>query len=210
MAPPGREAQLFETANAICFAGRFVLGIEERIVSLLKDDKKVFVARSMGGSGIAAARVGLHLVDQQIDVAVFDVCFSACANWVFPAGRRKYVADGTVLAWHGAPRGTLSARDKLLDATGMLAMTHHLSDLFFVRVGVDQALATTPDRMSPAYPAWQARAIQAGSGLMPAWTWGLAELERFGVAGVVRYPGPSEADKLRRIAAGHDIDLLIP
>jgi hypothetical protein len=207
---PGREVQLFETASAVCFAGRFELGIEERIISLLKDDRKVFVVRSVGGSAITAARVGLHLLDKRVDVAVYDVCFSACANWVFLAGRRKYVADGTVLAWHGAPRGTLSARVKLLDSTGMLVITHHLSGLFFARAAVDPALATAPDTASFAYPAWQTRATKAGSSLTHGWTWRLADLERFGVTGIVCYPEPSKANDLRRIAASHNIDLLVP
>jgi hypothetical protein len=154
----GRTVQLFETTNAVCFIGRFDRFISESILPKLSDNRKVFVAKSPGGYVIDAARVGIHVFEKRIDVAVFDFCFSACANYVFLAGRRKYVAEGTLLAWHGAPRTEkLTAGEKVLDGDGRLDLTRQLSDCFFRKAGISRVLATDPNTANPDYPAWQAR-----------------------------------------------------
>jgi hypothetical protein len=114
-----RGVQIFETKTAVCFVGLIdKVSTDDRIISMLRSNEKVFVVKSGGGAAVAAARIGLHILEKQFDVAVFDLCFSACANWIFLAGRKKYVAEGMVLAWHGAPGDGLSARDKVLDSAG--------------------------------------------------------------------------------------------
>jgi hypothetical protein len=206
-AEPEHVIQLLETKTAICYLGPFTFGVEEMVFSKLRDNKKTFVVRSKGGSVIAAARVGLHILDKQIDVAVFDICFSACANYLFLAGRAKYVADETLLAWHGASRtDQLDAAEKILDSDGLLTMTRHYSGLFFRKVGIDRNLAAEPNTANPDYPDWQTRVNSTRTNY--GWTWTQDALKPFGVRGIVKYwYGDSAA--MQRIAARHRIDLLV-
>src|SRR5947209_2231806 len=203
----GHEIQLFETKTAVCFVCLFTDRVEENVAKKLTDNSKVFVVKSWGGSGIAAASIGIDMLDKQVDIAVFDVCFSACANWIFLAGRRKYVAESTLLGWHGLPkREELSFREKTLDTSGRLAMTQHLSNVFCEKANVNKMLAASANSHNPDYPAWLARKKPDGSF---GWTWTQAALEQFGVRGIVGYWYPSDPEVLRRIAVEKGIDLLV-
>ncbi len=55
-----------------------------------------------GGGDVAAA---IELADwvhaRQLDITVTGVCLSSCANYVFPAARRKEIRPGAIVAWHG-------------------------------------------------------------------------------------------------------------
>ena len=206
-AEPERAIQLFETQNALCFIGRFERGLGESLVYMLSNNDKVLVVKSPGGSGMEAARVGLHLLDKKIDVAVFDMCFSACANWVFLGGRRKYVAEETLLAWHGAPRRREpSAREKVLDIAWISILTYQLSDEFFYKARITKDLARSPNSANPDYPAWRARVNSTKTTY--GWTWTRRSLEEFGVNGIVGYWHPDPAT-LRSLASARGIDLLV-
>lgn len=169
-----RSTQLFETETAVCFIGRFERGIDEAVKKLIKDDRKMVVVKSVGGSGLDAASIGLHILEKRADVAVFDVCFSACANYIFLAGRRKYLAADALLAWHGAPPRGLTARERVLDTSGRLAMTRHRSEQFFLAAGVDRRLASESDVTSPIMSSGACvrirRPSSGGLGREPPWS----------------------------------------
>src|SRR6187397_3024349 len=70
----------------------------------LKAEKKTFVvAASGGGSGFAALAIGILLHRHNWDVEVVGVCASSCANWIFPAGKTKYLNSQSMLLFHGGP-----------------------------------------------------------------------------------------------------------
>ena len=56
---------------------------------------------SSGGDVAAAIALGEWVFAQHLDVEVPDYCLSSCANYVFPAGRRKIIRAAAVVAWHG-------------------------------------------------------------------------------------------------------------
>jgi hypothetical protein len=66
--------------------------------------KKTFVVKaSGGGDGAAAMALGFLIHRHHWDVEVVDVCASACANWIFPAGKTKYLNQHSLLLFHGGP-----------------------------------------------------------------------------------------------------------
>jgi hypothetical protein len=66
--------------------------------------KKLFVVEaSGGGNGAAALAVGILLHKHNWDVEVVDHCISACANFIFPAGKTKYLNRQSMLMFHGGP-----------------------------------------------------------------------------------------------------------
>src|SRR4249919_860132 len=70
----------------------------------LKAEKKTFVvAASGGGEGFAALAMGILLHRHNWDVEVVSVCASSCANWIFPAGKTKYLNSQSMLLFHGGP-----------------------------------------------------------------------------------------------------------
>lgn len=62
---------------------------------------KRLIISSRGGEVAAAIELGFWVVDQRLDVEVPDYCLSACANYVFPAGQKKVIHTGAIVAWHG-------------------------------------------------------------------------------------------------------------
>lgn len=116
------------------------------------------VVDSEGGEVAAGIALGLWVFEHRVDVEVSGVCLSSCANYVFPAGRRKFIRPGAVVAWHGNYRH--------LEETGLwedevpLRMRRYGEDLesarrrvhaqveqlvalereFFDRIGVDEYL----------------------------------------------------------------------
>lgn len=78
--------------------------------------KKIFVVEtSGGGDGPAALAVGILLHKHNWDVEVVDLCASSCANFIFPAGKTKYLNDQSMLLFHGGPHqeGMLETVEKL-------------------------------------------------------------------------------------------------
>ena len=62
---------------------------------------KKLVIQSEGGSTLYGKLLGLWVYENKIDVQVRDVCFSSCANYIFPAGKKKYIEDNAFVGWHG-------------------------------------------------------------------------------------------------------------
>jgi hypothetical protein len=127
---------------------------------------------SPGGEVEAGIALGYWVFRHGIDVIVEDRCLSSCANYVFPAGRRKFIRKGAFVAWHGNYhhlRATGLWRDDVaarMAGTGETAATaerhvrrqvQHLVALerdFFHRIGVDQRLCWVgkmPPHSAPGY-----------------------------------------------------------
>ena len=60
------------------------------------------VINSPGGEITAGLALAEWIVDNEVDVVMEGICFSSCANYVFPAGKNKIVAPNTTIAWHGS------------------------------------------------------------------------------------------------------------
>jgi hypothetical protein len=67
-------------------------------------EKKTFVVEdSAGGDGPAALAIAMLIHRHHWDVEVVGICPSSCANWIFPAGKTKYLNSQSVLLFHGGP-----------------------------------------------------------------------------------------------------------
>ena len=59
------------------------------------------IITSQGGDVDSAIDIALLILEKRIDVEVTDYCLSSCANYIFPAGTRKYITGTGIVAWHG-------------------------------------------------------------------------------------------------------------
>lgn len=97
---------------------------------------------SPGGDVSAGMNLGEWIHAHDVNVHVVEGCASSCANYVFPAGKRKELEMHSVLFWHGGmyQRGL----DNNLADEGRDAL-HELrerEDRFFERIGVDGRITT--------------------------------------------------------------------
>lgn len=74
-----------------------------RAAELLKQSGQVDTLKinSRGGEIGLGMDLGNLVYDHQLNVEVGQHCFSSCANYVFPAGKVKYLNLRSQLGWHG-------------------------------------------------------------------------------------------------------------
>lgn len=62
------------------------------------------VISSGGGDTVAGRHVGRWVRDMALVVEVDVICFSSCADYVFPAGRARVIRADAFVGWHGNER----------------------------------------------------------------------------------------------------------
>jgi hypothetical protein len=62
------------------------------------------VISSGGGDTVAGRHVAAWVRDRALVVEVDVICFSSCANYVFPAGRARVIRADAFVGWHGNER----------------------------------------------------------------------------------------------------------
>ncbi|OGQ21515.1 MAG: hypothetical protein A3I05_03675 [Deltaproteobacteria bacterium RIFCSPLOWO2_02_FULL_44_10] len=81
---------------------------DENVQRLLKETEgqkiKKLIISSSGGETCSAIEFGFWVAKNKIDVDVERACLSSCANYVFPAAKKKKIYQHAVVAWHGNMR----------------------------------------------------------------------------------------------------------
>jgi len=79
------------------------LKTKDCLVQSSAKSKTFVVAESGGGSWEAALALGILIHRHGWRVEVVGLCASACANFIFPAGKTKYLHRESLLLFHGGP-----------------------------------------------------------------------------------------------------------
>jgi hypothetical protein len=173
------------------------------------------VISSGGGDTVAGRQVGRWVRDMAVVVEVDVICFSSCADYVFPAGRARVIrADGFV-GWHGNERQfeVLAARQgvSLADELGKyapkeLAPTQRAA---FVQEFLRSLATTRPDEadfyarlgLSDAFAVCAVGDVlerRPGYAGQIGWGFSLADMARLGLTNTVYLgEGRYEADSAR-------------
>lgn len=155
------------------------------------------VAKLVIDSGGGDVNAGMDLAEivlaAELDVIVKRLCASSCANYVFPAGKRKQIASGAVVIWHGSPiqEGLMAGPSlediKFEDATALsdsdkLALLESLrgeairyvedakvrQNALFKKIGMDDRITVMGQQLKAAQE----------------WTVSVKDMERFGIRNV--------------------------
>jgi hypothetical protein len=155
--------------------------------------------RSQGGDVVAAMKIADQVFDRQLDVTVEDYCLSACANYIFAAGKHKAISEGSIVGWHGdAHQKGIAALVKQYDqreaqgvesatassvsiemllqnrsAMSYIKTTMEMEDAFFQRIGVLEE--------SARYGLYPTK-------LADMWTMPVSDMRRFGICRVSASP----------------------
>ncbi len=77
------------------------------LVSCISNNKKYnfskLIITSQGGETVSSSIVGLYLKYNNVDVDIFGICLSSCANYIAPAAHKLAVGKYSILGLHGAP-----------------------------------------------------------------------------------------------------------
>ena len=142
---------------------------------------------SVGGDQQAAVSIGRELNLRKLDVEVRNVCADACASYLFPAGKSKFISQGSLLLWSGYPHTDASdtahkseTSSSLTDinttapesATTLTAEQQQQITQFYQQTGVNPHIAGCPQ--------WSTNTDSS-----PQWfTWSVENLTRLGVKNI--------------------------
>lgn len=173
-----QEAQpvVVRAGTAILYSGRIDMDGARRFLELLQDPQvDRLVITSNGGLVLPALDMAEAMHARGLDIEVPSSCRSSCANYLFPAARRKVLGWPGAVAWHGnmthvmylhqAGQGSWS--DDLIAGARQLAQRE---TTLFQRLGVD------------GFVCWFAKLPPYA---VPDFYWLPREdMERFGITGV--------------------------
>jgi hypothetical protein len=134
------------------FSGRITFGSVAEVRQLYEDSTikpTILHIRSPGGYMAAGGEFGEWIHKQGLDVKVTKKCYSTCANYVFPAGKRSLLGQNGKLLWHASYQSTsfLTKSGDRVDEektrqTTNVDMGRKLERKFFDQIGVDPQLPT--------------------------------------------------------------------
>jgi hypothetical protein len=95
----------------------------ECLVRSLAPKKTFVITASPGGDNFTALALGILIHRHNWDVEIVDYCGSACANFIFPAGKAKYLNRHSLLLFHGGPH-----QENLLEMASLYREVPTMSD----------------------------------------------------------------------------------
>lgn len=102
--------------NKIVYNGHITSDLNNEFFKLYLEHSKLVTEIEITSKG-GSIDLGIDLAEfvhkHKLDVLVSQICLSSCANYVFPAGKNKYLTKHAALAYHG---GAHDLNMNLLDA----------------------------------------------------------------------------------------------
>lgn len=104
-----QPAEVHVQGNTIYYRGNFSLESTKVFTAATAKVKPgqilTLVISSVGGDTDEARTIGTWVHDHALVVEVDEICFSSCANYIFPAGRSRVIYKDAFVGWHGNERG---------------------------------------------------------------------------------------------------------
>lgn len=170
-----------KTGHVLFYDGYLSAEANWRVAALIDKDTRILVINSRGGEIGNGMELGELVFDHGLDVEVAAQCFSSCANYVFPAGRKKLLRRHSQVAWHG---GATQKMDFAGNREMEVAYQAYIKQLlpretaFFRKIGVSQA--STVEGQRPEYAAHDG---------CIGWTYSLTAMRQFGMRNIVLKEG---------------------
>lgn len=160
----------------------------------LADKPMVLSIRSKGGEVNVGMALGRWVRERGLDIKVLEFCLSSCANYVFPAARRKTVSNFAVIGYHGGPSsgkvGFSASLQKMIDEMPPAQRKVFMNDLnksidadgekeraYLRSIGVREDLSTLGQQ------ARYRQRYEADPDIL-GWTYSLEGFARLGVHGI--------------------------
>jgi hypothetical protein len=134
---------LYYTGN---FSAASTKAFDSAVAGVRKGQLTRLVIYSGGGDTVAGRHVGRWVRDMGLVVEVDVICFSSCADYVFPAGRARVIRKDAFVGWHGNERQfTLLAERQGVPLTDIL---RHFAPADAPKAAVDAFVAELSDSIA--------------------------------------------------------------
>ncbi|MDP2535941.1 hypothetical protein [Alteromonas stellipolaris] len=118
---PSALAEVKIKGSVIIYTGEITSEQTQKAIALFEQyqHKITEISMTSGGGNInAGMELAEFILAHRLDVRIPSFCFSSCANYVFVAGKHKYIGDNAIIGWHG---DAASARWRDSDIDAMVA-----------------------------------------------------------------------------------------
>lgn len=104
---------IYKEGNAIHYYDEYLsLEAFEKFKTLYDPSVKALFIDSRGGAIEIGMDFGEFIHKHELDVHIKGHCFSSCANYIFPAGKNKYLDKNSQIGWHGSAFQVISDADR--------------------------------------------------------------------------------------------------
>ena len=156
-----------------------------------KRSARTLLIMSSGGDVRVGMDFGEWVYSRKLDVVVDTACVSSCANYIFPAARRKILLPGAVVVWHGSAhqgardieQDTEHSAEERNKARNIVYPLRDREAAFFTQIGVSECIT-------------RFGIVQAD--IPGPFTMSAQDMRRFGITNV--QGGPSSSDGMNTAA----------
>ena len=170
----------------------------EQVKQLYDPSITRLVINSAGGEINLGMDLGEWVFDQQLDVEVRGHAFSSAANYVFTAGKNKYLHADSMVGWHGGATQDEQPWFMRLMMKRYLAESQAREQAFFKKIGVDQR--STVYGQNPQFKQYEGYV---------GWTYSLKAMAQLGIRQIQLIDGqwhPADTYEGKKIFTVEQID----
>ncbi|MFD2367580.1 hypothetical protein [Pseudoduganella sp. GCM10020061] len=130
--------------NELVYRGAITKESAEALIRHLRAGARRLTITSGGGDAAAGQKIGAAVAELGVHVTVARHCLSACANYVFLAGRTKTLLRDAVVGFHGGLVRTIGKQEKdpsrLSELNRQMELLYQADDDLFRKLGISQEL----------------------------------------------------------------------
>ena len=175
---PAKEdvVNVYKEGSFIVYEGGLADEGVDKVKELYTEEVDRLVLNSTGGDINIGMDLGEWVFDNQLDVEIRGEAFSSAANYVFTAGKTKYLHKDSMVGWHGGATQDSGSwiTDFLLKS--YLKKSIAREEAFFDKIGVDQR-STTYGQQDEFY-------IKYPDENYIGWTYSLESMEKLGIKNI--------------------------
>lgn len=170
------KVEVFVQGRSIVYSGPLSVDGVAQVKNMTIAEIDRLIINSPGGEVNIGMDLGEWVFEHDWDVEVHKIAFSSAANYVFTAGKTKYLHRDSMVGWHG---GITQQNDNFLLG---LFMRSYLREgaarekAFFAKIGVDQR--STVYGLRQEFDRYSEQQNYVG------WTYSLAAMEDLGIKNI--------------------------
>lgn len=88
-------------SSVLILSGEINKNLYEYYTDKISKNIKTIIVTSLGGDVKYGIYIGKDIYDRKLNVIVRDYCFSSCANYIFLAGKKKFIEKNSIIGFHG-------------------------------------------------------------------------------------------------------------
>ena len=97
-------AEIYIEGDTLFYHGEINESRYEKLKSITDENPNINMLEiaSTGEDTKSGKDIGKIVFDRKLDVVVDAICFSSCANYIFPSGVEKFIKENSFVGWHGS------------------------------------------------------------------------------------------------------------